>query len=205
METKLDLLLKKMKQLEDELLVEIHTKEQQFRYEIRERRVHFKEEVAARHKKLVKKISRYLSDAKFLNMLTAPVIWSCVVPAVLLDVWATIYMFICFPVYGIPKVRRRDFVVMDRRKLAYLNGIEKFNCWYCEYVNGLIAYVQEIAGRTEQYWCPIKHAMRLRTMHSRYQHFLDYGDAEGYRKHIEEVRRNFGDVKEGSETGPTPV
>ena len=64
---------------------------------------------------------------------------------------------------------------MDRRKLAYLNSIEKFNCVYCEYVNGLIAYVQEIAGRTEQYWCPIKHAMRVKSMHSRYRHFLDYG------------------------------
>ena len=100
-----------------------------------------------------------------------------------------------FPAYGVPKVRRRDYVVMDRNKLRYLNFMERFNCVYCEYVNGLIAYVQEIAGRTEQYWCPIKHALRLKTMHSRYPHFLDYGDAEAYRKHIEQVRRDFEDLK----------
>ena len=178
------------------MLVEVHAKEQQFRYVIRQHGVHFQEGVAAQHKKLVKKVRDYLAEAKFLTIITTPVIWSCIVPIMFLDVWATVYQFICFPIYGIPKVRRRDYVVMDRRKLAYLNFIEKINCWYCEYVNGLIAYVQEIAGRTEQYWCPIKHAMRLRAIHSRYQHFMDYGDAEAYRKHIEQVRRDFGDVKE---------
>jgi hypothetical protein len=195
MDTKLDALLKKMKLLEDELLVELHAKEQQFRYEIRKRKVHFTTAAAAQHHKLVKKIQHYLVDAKFLSILTAPVIWSCIVPVALLDLWATAYQFICFPAYGIPKVRRRDYVVMDRNKLRYLNSIERFNCVYCEYVNGLIAYVQEIAGRTEQYWCPIKHAMRLKTMHSRYKHFLNYGDAEEYRKCIEQVRRDFEDVK----------
>ena len=130
------------------------------------------------------------------SIVTAPVIWSCLLPILLLDVWASAYQFVCFPAYGVPKVRRRDYVIMDRRKLAYLNPIEKFNCVYCEYVNGAIVYVQEIAGRTEQYWCPIKHALRLKTMHSRYRNFLDYGDAEDTRKRIEQVRRDFDDLKE---------
>jgi hypothetical protein len=196
MDTKLDTLLKKMKHLEDELLVEIQGKEQQFRYEIRQRKIHFTQEATERHKKLVKKIRHYLSEAKFMSIITAPMIWSCLVPIALLDLWATVYQFVCFPAYGIPKVRRADYVVMDRRKLAYLNSIERFNCVYCEYVNGLLAYVTEIAGRTEQYWCPIKHAMRLKTMHSRYQHFMDYGDGEDYRKRIEQVRRDFEDLKD---------
>lgn len=84
---------------------------------------------------------------------------------------------------------------MDRRALQFLNGMEKFDCWYCEYVNGLIAWVQEVTGRTEQYWCPIKHAIHLRTAHSRYGHFMDYGDAEDYRKRLEEVRHEFADLK----------
>ena len=89
---------------------------------------------------------------------------------------------------------------MDRRKLSYLNSIERWNCVYCEYVNGVLAYAQEITGRTEQYWCPIKHALRLRTMHRRYSHFLDHGDAEQYRQRIEQVRRDFDDLgKEKSE------
>jgi hypothetical protein len=84
---------------------------------------------------------------------------------------------------------------MDRGRLAYLNPMEKFNCVYCGYVNGLLAYVQEIAGRTEQYWCPIKHAIRLKTTHSRYQRFFDYGDAEQYHARLKAVRHEFNDLK----------
>ena len=62
----------------------------------------------------------------------------------------------------------------------------------------MIAYVQEMAGRTEQHWCPIKHAVRLKIRHSRYQHFLEYGDAEQYHERIEKVRRAFDDLKKGS-------
>jgi len=69
----------------------------------------------------------------------------------------------------------------------------------------VIAYVQEIAGRTEQYWCPIKHALRLKTMHSRYRHFLDYGDAEQYRARVEEVRRAFDDLKKEDEASAGKV
>ncbi len=198
METKLDTLLKEIKRLEDALLVEIHAKEAQFKYEVRKKRIHFTAEVKARHRRLAKTLRHYLAGASWSNLITGPVIWSCFAPIVLLDLWASAYQWICFPLYGIPKVRRSDYVVMDRRKLAYLNSIEKFNCVYCEYVNGLLGYVQEIAGRTEQYWCPIKHALRLKTMHSRYPHFLDYGDAEGYRERIEQVRRDFEDLGKGT-------
>lgn len=195
MNAKIDEILFTLKQLEAELLEEVRAKEKEFRYEIRQRKVHFTAEATAQHKVLVKKIHRYLLDAKWLSMVIGPVIWSCAIPILLLDLWATVYQFLCFPIYGIPKVKRADYVVMDRRKLAYLNGIEKLNCIYCEYVNGLIAYVQEIAGRTEQYWCPIKHALRIKAMHSRYPRFLDYGDAEEYRKRIEQVRRDFADLE----------
>ena len=83
---------------------------------------------------------------------------------------------------------------MDRRLLKYLNPMERLNCGYCEYTSGVLAYVQEIAGRTEQYWCPIKHAIALKTRHSRYSKFLDFGDAEQYRQRIEQVRRDFKDL-----------
>jgi hypothetical protein len=46
-------------------------------------------------------------------------------------------------------------ISFDRRKLAYLNAIEKLNC---DYANGILTYAREIASRTEQFWCPIKHA-----------------------------------------------
>jgi hypothetical protein len=63
-----------------------------------------------------------------------------------------------------------------------LNALEKLNCVYCSYANGLIAYVREIAGRTEQYWCPIKHARRVIGAHPHYAQFQDYGDAAAFRK-----------------------
>ena len=97
--------------------------------------------------------------------------------------------------YGIPKVRRADYIVIDRQYLSYLNVIERLNCVYCGYFNGVIGFAREIAGRTEQYWCPIKHAHKIKALHSRYKNFFDYGDAEGYRAKIEEVRRDFDDIK----------
>lgn len=195
MNDKLDGLLGQLKRLEDELLVEIHAKEKEFSYSVQDGKVHFTKSVRQAHRRLAKKLSRYLRDAKWTSFVTTPVILSCIIPAMLMDWWATAYQLVCFPAYGIPKVRRRDYIILDRHKLRYLNSIERLNCAYCGYVNGAIAYVQEIAGRTEQHWCPIKHAVRLKTMHSRYRYFLDYGNAEEYRKRIEEVRRKFEDLK----------
>jgi hypothetical protein len=104
-----------------------------------------------------------------------------IVPLVLLDLFVTAYQAACFPVYGIAKVRRADYLVFDRHHLGYLNALEKLNCAYCSYANGLIAYVREIAGRTEKYWCPIKHARRVIGAHPHYAEFRDYGDAAAFR------------------------
>jgi hypothetical protein len=128
-------------------------------------------------------------------VITAPVTYSVVIPLVLLDLFATVYQAICFPVYGIAKVDRRKYLAFDRRRLAYLNALEKLNCEYCSYANGLIAYVREIAGRTEQYWCPIKHAIRVRATHEHYRRFLDYGDAKAYRDELEDLRRELRDLE----------
>lgn len=58
----------------------------------------------------------------------------------------------------------------------------------------MTAYVAEIAGRTEQHWCPIKHARELVAPHSRYERFLPYGNAAEYRSQIEKVRNAFKDL-----------
>lgn len=106
-----------------------------------------------------------------------------------MELWVTTYQWICFPIYRIPRVRRRTYCVLDRHRLGYLNGIEKANCVFCGYANGVIAYVREVAARTEQYWCPIKHATSVPAPHDRYHLFLDYGDAEGYREQLPILRR----------------
>ena len=92
------------------------------------------------------------------------------------------------------KAHRTDYLIFDRAKLQYLNAIEKLNCFYCSDANGVAAYVAEIVARTEQHWCPIKHARESTTPHSRYEHFLPYGNAAEYRSRIETVRNAFKDV-----------
>jgi hypothetical protein len=69
--------------------------------------------------------------------------------------------------------------------LAYLNMVEKLNCAFCGYANGVIGYGREIASRTEERWCPIKHARRVRGVHQRYYQFDDFGDAASFRKRPE--------------------
>ena len=192
---KLQNIVQEIKRLERELIVEIQKKEEEFFYKIKGGRVYFEEEAKQRHRRLAKNICRYVLGSSILNTITTPIIWSCLIPAVFMDLVVSIFHFICFRVYGIPRVKRRDYIVVDRQRLNYLNGIEKVNCVYCGYFNGLIAYVQEIAARTEQYWCPIRHAKKLYTIHSRYHKFLDYGDCEDYHKKLLEIRKDYGDLE----------
>jgi len=191
MTNQIESLVDKIKDLESQLILELQKKEKEFFYVITKKKVRFEREVRKRNKALAQTIRRYLVDSAFLNILTAPVIWFCLIPGAFLDLAMTVYQTICFPVYGIPKVRRSDYIVIDRHHLSYLNGIEKLNCVYCGYFNGLLAYVREVVARTEQYWCPIKHARKLKTIHSHYRNFLDFGDAEGYRENAQKVRRDF--------------
>ncbi|MBI4382666.1 MAG: hypothetical protein HY579_01365 [Nitrospinae bacterium] len=195
MEERLQIILDKIRALEYELFAELQKKEKEFFYEVQEKRVKFQQEIRKHHKTLMTKVRHYMRDAAVMNVVTAPVIYSCIFPALFMDLALSVYQAICFPVYGIPKVRRSDYIVIDRHYLSYLNAIEKFNCVYCGYFNGLAGYVREIAARTEQYWCPIKHARKHRAIHGRYKFFFEYGDAATYRKEIEKVRRSFDDLK----------
>ncbi len=199
--SRLHALVARIKELEQELAREIQAKEEEYFYKIFGKRVKFEEWIKHEQKALVQKIIPFIRSASWPVILSAPVIWAVLPAALFLDLMVTVYQAVCFPIYGIPVVRRGAYIVIDRHMLPYLNVIEKVNCVYCGYVNGLIAYVQEIAGRTEQYWCPIKHARKLTTLHSRYIRFLDYGDAAGYREGLETIRRDFADLQ-ADEAGP---
>jgi len=113
---------------------------------------------------------------------------------VIFDLFVTVYQWVCFPVYGIPRVKRKSHFVYDRTHLAYLNVLEKINCAYCSYGNGLMSYAREVVGRTEQYWCPIKHARKVMQAHPHYMGFLDYGDAQGYQRELENIRAKLADL-----------
>lgn len=196
MNDRLEMLLEKFRTLERELAMELQKKQEEFFYEVHRKKVRFQRDIKLKHRQLMQNALQYIREARPMAILTLPVIWACLIPALLLDLAISIYQAICFPVYGIPKVRRGDYIVLDRHNLSYLNAIEKLNCMYCGYFNGLVAYAREMAARTEQHWCPIKHARRVGDIHSRYKYFFDYGDAKRYRQEIETVRREFEDIKQ---------
>jgi hypothetical protein len=164
-------------------------------------KVHITDEERAEHARFRLKTRHYILESRFFVLLSAPVIWMCVVPILFTDIVGTLYQSICFPIYGIPKVHRRNYVALDRHHLSYLNFFEKLNCEYCAYVNGILAYFTEIAARTEQHWCPIKHAGCVKCAHSRYGKFVEFGDAKGYRENVEEIRRSYGDIEAAEAAG----
>lgn len=184
-------LMTEIKRLETELLDEIQKQEKHFLYKTENEKVIFDKETRQTHKAQATNVWVYLSEAPLLNILTFPIIWACIIPALFLDAVVSFYQWVCFPVYDINKVKRSDYIVIDRHQLRYLNAIERLNCIYCGYFNGLLGYVQEIAARTEQYWCPIKHARKLATMHHHYPQFLEYGDYQGYQQELERIRQQL--------------
>jgi hypothetical protein len=181
-------LIEKIRGLERELDAELAKRNAELRFGLERGRVAFEAELLRRHRELRRKLLPYIAGANPLVIITAPVIYAGIVPFLLLDLFVSVYQAVCFPVYGIAKIKRADYLVFDRHHLAYLNMLEKLNCAYCSYANGLIAYTREIAARTEQYWCPIKHARRVIGTHARYALFDDYGDGENYLAQLAELR-----------------
>lgn len=190
-------LVDKIRVMEDELEVQMALARADLNVRIEDGKIAFEQAVLRRHQEMKTHLLRYLLGARPLIALTAPVIYSLIVPLALLDLFITLYQAICFPIYGIPKVRRREYLVFDRRYLAYLNALERINCAYCSYANGLIAYVREIASRTEQYWCPIKHARKVVGAHSRYAEFAEFGDAQGYKDELTKAAEQLKRKREG--------
>lgn len=195
-------LLTRMSALEDELRIALQEHEQQAAYRIRGKRVEFEESVKAAHRRLQTSFIYWVFKDRPLNLLTGPVIYSMIAPLLLLDLCVTLYQLICFRVYRIARVRRADYFVYDRRHLGYLNFIERFHCAYCSYANGLLAYATEIVARTEQYFCPIKHARKVLGQHVRHERFLDYGDAADYPARLEAFRQAMEARDEAASDAP---
>jgi hypothetical protein len=187
-----DELLERIRLLQDELEEEYR----QAREEWARKREELAGEFLRQQRRYKTGLFRFLLRSRLLVILTAPVIYAGWIPFILMDLFVTVYQGICFPIYRIPKVTRSDYLVFDREDLPYLNLIEKFNCFYCSYGNGVAAYAREVAARTEQYWCPIKHARRLKAAHDRYPKFCDYGDAEAYQQGLRRLRKQYDDLAE---------
>jgi hypothetical protein len=188
MDDRIRQLLAKLNALEDELKSALHDREVPLFYHVRGKRVEFDDAVNALHRAKKVAMLRWFRGSRPPTVIVAPVIYSLILPLFLLDISLTVYQFLCFPAYRINKVKRSDYLVEDRWHLSYLNFMEKLNCAYCGYANGVLAYGTEIAARTEQYWCPIKHARKVLGSHARYERFIRYGDAEGYKEQLDEFR-----------------
>src|SRR5574343_1450913 len=186
----------------DDLLARIHALQDELEDEYRrtrdewaQKRLELAEELLRQQRRYKTGLFRFLLRSRFLVALAAPIIYAGWIPFLLMDLFVTLYQTVCFPIYRIPRVRRSDYLVFDRQDLPYLNLIEKFNCFYGSYGNGIAAYTREVAARTEQYWCPIKHARGLEAAHERYPDFFDYGDAEAYRQGLARLRKQCGDAE----------
>lgn len=184
-------LVGRIRDLEAELEEKLIDRRRDLQYKWANNRAVFSREVKARQRKLKISAQRFFAKSGFLEIITSPFIYAVTLPLIALDFFASLFQRVCFPVYGIRQVRRREFVVFDRHRLAYLNVMQKINCTYCAYANGVLAYVQEIASRTEQYWCPIKHAARVKGAHARYASFLEYGQTESYPESLDAQRKTL--------------
>ncbi|MCW8931513.1 MAG: hypothetical protein OQL19_14900 [Gammaproteobacteria bacterium] len=193
----IDDILKRLRLLEAELETEIdrvlNEKRALFRYTLTKGKVQFESGIRKLQKHHRTGVLHYLLNAHLGHLFTAPIIYSVIVPIALLDLMGSFYQHTCFRVYGIPRVVRSKYIIIDRQHLVYLNFIEKLNCIYCGYSNGVIEYVREIAAKTEQYWCPIKHAQRSPEPHRHMNNFIDYGDAEAYRMRFKAIRKEIRD------------
>ena len=185
-------LLEQITALEDDLRKALGEQQSTVFFQIKGKRIEFEQSIKQTHRRLKQNFFRWLVTNRPQNLITGPIIYSMIIPLLVTDVFVSFYQMTCFPIYGIKKVRRADFIIFDRQQLHYLNFIEKFHCTYCAYGSGMISYVSEIIARTEQYVCPIKHARKLLGTHKRYAQFLEYGIADNYQTKLEAYRRALG-------------
>lgn len=89
--------------------------------------------------------------------IAAAAILGMIVPLIMIDLCFRLYQAIYFRINGIPIVQRKDYIAIDRSGLEKLTWMQKFSCGYCDYANGLVAWIAAIVKTTEVYSCAIRH------------------------------------------------
>jgi len=202
MNSKIQQLVEQITRLEEELNASLEEQQSRLRFQFEGRRVVFEQTVRDAHQRIRLGVFRWFLTVRPQNYVTMPIIYGAAIPLVLFDLCVSLYQLLCFPVYGISRVKRTDYIVFDHLHLAYLNIIEKAHCMYCSYAVGMLAHTSEIIARTEQYFCPIKHARKVLSEHSRYDCFLDYGDGEQFHRKLEEFRTALAREQGNATTKP---
>ena len=199
MDDSIEAMIERLRQLENQLESAFAARAGAHGLKLERGKPHFEPEARASQRGHKRRI--HFFKTPWPTLLTLPLIYGRVIPMALMDLAVSVYQLGCFAAWGIERVKRRDYVVIDRHRLSYLNPVQKLNCVYCGYGNGVIAYAREITARTEQYWCPIKHALKVKGVHDRYAAFLDYGDAEGFVKSSAAYRERLKKARAGAEAG----
>jgi hypothetical protein len=185
-------ILERIESLNNDLREEYGRLSEKYGFSLSEKRVIFIDEIRKRNKSMKLPKWRFpLSMMNIRQIIAIPFILGMIVPAIFLDICITIYHAVAFPLYGIPRVKRYEYIIFDRRFLDYLNIIQKVQCLYCSYVNGLFAYAVEIAARTERYWCPLKAAHKPKFSHGWYKDFADYGNPEEWKEKYHHDEKSF--------------
>ncbi len=188
MDPKISHILAQIDALEVDLQKALHERDIDVTNKVKQNPISVDETASSTHRKIGVGLLKWITIKRPQNLVTAPFIYGLIFPLVFLDISVSLYQAICFPIYRIAKVRRADYLVFDHQHLQYIDIIERIHCAYCTYANGVIAHALEVASRTEQYFCPIKHAHKILGRQARYQHYLEYGDAQDYHAKLEAFR-----------------
>ena len=129
------------------------------------------------HWVIMQKGKRYTSRPLLLRALSALLITSMIIPLVFADVCCSIYHALYFRLHGIPLVPRSQYIVIDRHRLKKLNWIQRWTCVYCDYANGMVAWLKTVINTTEVYSCAIKHASAAKGQ----EHQKEYSEYAEYR------------------------
>lgn len=188
MDSKIKKILEKIEALNVALKKEHARLAKKYGFYIEQKKIVFLKKIKVKNKRFRVPVWKYVIPKNVRHALSLPFIYMMIIPAVILDICLTVYHAVAFPLYKIPKVKRSDYIIYDRKFLDYLNVVQKVHCLYCSYVNGLFAYAVEIAARTERYWCPIKAASKSNVPHSWYKDFADYGNPQEWSQKFNDHR-----------------
>ena len=189
MSDKIKEIMEEIESMKIRLGEEIAQHEKDISYEIQNGYVRFEKEVLDKQKENMKNLFTWFRDIPLLHLLASPLVYAMVIPAIFFDIILFVYQQVIFRIFKFKFIKRSDYILFDRQYLGYLNSIEKLNCLYCTYFNGLMQYAAAIAGRTELYFCPIKHAKKVAYQHDYYDKFFSYGDEEKYQEKLETLRK----------------
>src|SRR4030065_416775 len=120
MNNRIHQILDQISALENELHTAIEQEGGRLRYQLEGKRVTFERTIKEAHLKVRVGGRRWFLTVRPQNFLTAPIIYGLIFPLVLFDLCISFYQLTCFPIYGVARVRRANYIVMDPHHTAFL-------------------------------------------------------------------------------------